>query len=124
MDMRNNAEGIRAAVVRVEAPNLVYRQTCRDACDELTIDYDAPPRGGAAVSVSGADRRAVFSGGTYDDAGQTHRLSAGPGRTAAHEPSRGLDGGRAPQQCKWTGRVARVTSRGLRSSGGGAFLNA
>ncbi|MGH6997181.1 MAG: hypothetical protein ACREEO_03255 [Phenylobacterium sp.] len=66
-----------AAVVRVEAPNLVYRQTCRDTCDELTIDYDAPPQAGAAVSVSGADGRAVFSGGTYDDAGQTHRLSAG-----------------------------------------------
>lgn len=72
--------GAGGAVVTIKTPPLTYRQSCRDGCDGLRIDYEMPPSGGSAVIVTGADGRTVFEGGTYDDAGVTHRLVEGPDR--------------------------------------------
>jgi hypothetical protein len=66
------------AIVTIETPTLAYRQVCRGGCDGLLIDYGLRPQAGAAVTVTGVDGRAVYDGGTYDDAGVARRLSEGP----------------------------------------------
>lgn len=72
--------GAGGAAVTIRTPTLTYRQTCRDGCDGLLIDYEMRPQAGAAVIVTGADGRTVFDGGAYDDAGATHRLAQGADR--------------------------------------------
>lgn len=68
-------------VVSLQASGLTYRQACRDGCDALVIDYDAPPQTAMSVTAAAADGRPIFAGGAYDDAGQMRRLTAdGSGR--------------------------------------------